>query len=227
VVNLNKKRGQLNVGEQDSKSILSAYGFTVPRCGLARTVDDAVSTAGAIGYPVVMKIVSPDIIHKSDVGGVKVGLKGPGEVADAFELMMSRIRERVPNARIQGVLVQEMIMEGRELIIGMTRDPQFGPMLMFGLGGIYVEVLKDVSFQLAPINAQQALKMIVGTKTYNLLRGVRGEKAVDMQLVAECIQRISQLSMDFPMISELDINPLKVSNELSRAVAVDARVRIV
>lgn len=226
VINLNKKRGQLNIGEQDSKSILSAYGFTVPKCGLSRSVDDAVSAASAIGYPIVMKIVSPDIIHKSDAGGVKVGLKGPGEVADAYELMTKRIKDHMPEAHIHGVLVQEMIMEGRELIIGMTRDPQFGPMLMFGLGGIYVEVLKDVSFQLAPIDAEQALRMIVGTKTYNLLKGVRGEKTVDMELVAECIQRISQLSMDFPMIQELDINPLKVSSELSMAVAVDARVRI-
>ncbi|MBT3181942.1 MAG: CoA-binding protein [Deltaproteobacteria bacterium] len=226
VINLNKKRKFTNIGEQDSKSILSAYGFTVPVCHLSRSVDDAVSAASAIGYPVVMKIVSPDIVHKSDAGGVKVGLKGPSEVADAFELMMTRIKARCPDARLHGVLVQEMVMEGREIIIGMTRDPQFGPMLMFGLGGIYVEVLKDVSFQLAPITAEAALQMIVGTKTYNLLKGVRGEKSADMHLVAECIQRISQLSMDFPTIQELDINPLKVSSELSRAVAVDARVRI-
>ncbi|MFA4873706.1 MAG: acetate--CoA ligase family protein [bacterium] len=226
VINLSRKRGQLNVGEQESKAILSAYGFTVPQAVLARSTDEAITAAGTIGYPVVMKIVSPDIVHKSDVGGVKVGLSGPTEVRDAYELMMSRIRVREPNARLHGVLMQEMVKEGREIIIGMTRDPQFGPMLMFGLGGVYVEVLRDVSFQLAPITDEEAYQMLVGTKTYKLLKGVRGEKSVDMQLVAECIQRISQLSMDFPAIEEMDINPLKVSSERARAVAVDARVKI-
>ncbi|HQC51014.1 MAG TPA: acetate--CoA ligase family protein, partial [bacterium] len=226
IINLNRKHQQYNVGEQDSKAVLSAYGFTVPQCSLARSAQDAVSAASAIGYPVVMKISSPDVIHKSDAGGVKVGLRGPSEVRDAFELMIKRVKEVVPDARIHGVLIQEMVSDGREIIIGMTRDPQFGPMLMFGLGGIYVEVLKDVSFQLAPLTSEAALQMILGTKTYNLLKGVRGEKSVDMQLVTECIQRISQLSMDFPDIQELDINPLKISSEFSRAVAVDARIRI-
>jgi acetyltransferase len=226
VIRLSQKRGQYNMGEQESKEVLAAYGFTVPQAKLARTADEAVSAASVIGYPIVMKIVSPDIVHKSDVGGVKVGLTGPSQVRDAYELMMMRIHEREPNARLQGVLIQEMITEGREIIVGMTRDPQFGPMLMFGLGGIYVEVLRDVSFQLAPITAEEALEMLVGTKTYKLLQGVRGEKSVDMQLVAECIQRISQLSMDFPQIEEMDINPLKISAEGASAVAVDARIRI-
>ncbi len=226
VINLCRKRGQMNVGEQESKSILAAYGFTVPQAVMARSADEAVSAAGTIGFPVVMKIVSPDIVHKSDVGGVKVGLAGPSDVSDAYELMMKRIREREPDARLHGVLIQEMVREGREIIIGMTRDPQFGPMLMFGLGGVYVEVLRDVSFQLAPITDEEAYQMLVGTRTYKLLKGVRGEKSVDMQLVAECIQRISQLSVDFPEIEEMDINPLKVSSERARAVAVDARVRI-
>lgn len=226
VLGLSRKRGQTDIGEQESKSILSAYGFAIPRHLSARTADEAVAAASTIGYPVVMKIISPDIIHKSDAGGVKVGLTGPAQVKDAFELMMMRIHEKEPGARLQGVLIQEMISEGREIIIGMTRDPQFGPMLMFGLGGIYVEVLRDVSFQLAPISADEALEMLVGTKTYKLLKGVRGEKSVDMQLVAECIQRISQLSMDFQHIMEMDINPLKVSAEKARAVAVDARIRV-
>lgn len=226
VIHLNYKRGILNIGEQDSKAILSAYGFTVPLDRLARTPDEAVVAAAEIGYPVVMKIVSPDIVHKSDVGGVRVGLSGPSQVRDAFELMMTRIRQRAPDARLQGVLIQEMATEGYEIIVGMTRDPQFGPMLMFGLGGIYVEVLRDVSFQLAPITSDDALEMLLGTKTYKLLQGVRGEKSVDTQLVAECVQRISQLSMDFPNIMEMDINPLKVSAARVNAVAVDARIRI-
>lgn len=226
VLGLCKKRGQLDIGEQESKAILSAYGFTTPRHQTAITADEAVAAASTIGYPVVMKIVSPDIIHKSDIGGVKVNLSGPAQIRDAYELMMMRIREKEPNAHLQGVLVQQMITEGREIIVGMTRDPQFGPMLMFGLGGVYVEVLRDVSFQLAPISANEALEMLVGTKTYKLLQGVRGEKSVDMQLVAECIQRISQLSTDFPQIVEMDINPLKISAETAQAVAVDARIRI-
>lgn len=226
VINLSRKRGQLNIPEQESKAMLAAYGFTVPQATLVLNAEDAVRAAGIIGYPVVMKIVSPDIIHKSDVGGVKLGLSGPTEVGDAYELMMARIRKSMPQARLQGVLVQEMVSDGWEIIIGMTRDPQFGPMLMFGLGGVYVEVLRDVSFQLAPISAEDAAEMLIGTKTYNLLKGVRGEESVDMQLVAECIQRISQLAMDFPMIEEMDINPLKVSSERARAVAVDARVRV-
>ncbi len=226
VIHLSRKRGQLNVPEQESKSVLSAYGFTVPQSALARNSEDAVSAASNLGYPVVMKIVSPDIVHKSDVGGVKVGLSGPSDVRDAYELMTSRIKDAHPEARIQGVLMQEMITEGREIIIGMTRDPQFGPMLMFGLGGVYVEVLRDVSFQLAPITDEEAMQMLMGTKTYKLLKGVRGEKSVDMQLVSECIRRISQLAVDFPAIEEMDINPLKVSSGRARAVAVDARIRI-
>ncbi len=226
VINLSRKRGQMNIPEQESKAIVQAYGFTIPQSSMARSAEDAITAAGNIGYPVVMKIVSPDIIHKSDVGGVKIGIAGPSEVRDAYELMTTRIKNSQPGARLQGVLVQEMIEEGREIIIGMTRDPQFGPMLMFGLGGVYVEVLRDVSFQLAPISDEEAMQMLMGTKTYRLLKGVRGEKSVDMQLVAECIQRISQLAMDFPMIEEMDINPLKVSSERARAVAVDARVRI-
>jgi len=226
VINLCRKRGQFNVGEQDSKAILAAYGFSVPKSVLSRSANEAESAAATIGFPVVMKIVSPDIVHKSDVGGVKVGLAGPSDVRDAYELMMTRIRQREPKARLQGVLVQEMVKGGREIIVGMTRDPQFGPMLMFGLGGVYVEVLRDVSFQLAPITRDEAYEMLVGTKTYKLLKGVRGEKSVDMDLVAECIRRISQLSMDFPEIEELDINPLNVSSDRASAVAVDARVRI-
>ena len=206
--------------------MLFRSGFTVPSDRLARSSDEAVSAASEIGYPVVMKIVSPDIIHKSDAGGVKVGLNGPSQVRDAYELMMMRIKQREPEARLQGVLIQEMVTEGWEIIVGMTRDPQFGPMLMFGLGGIYVEVLRDVSFQLAPITAEEALEMLVGTKTYKLLRGVRGEKSVDMSLVAECVQRISQLSMDFPQIQEMDINPLKISTAKAQATAVDARIRV-
>jgi len=226
VLNLNRKRGITNISEYDSKAILASYGFQVPRGKVVKSPEEAAEAASEIGFPVVMKIISPDIIHKSDVGGVRTNIRSYQEVIDTYELMMIRVRNRCANARLQGIFVQEMVEDGWEVILGMTRDPQFGPMLMFGLGGIYVEVLRDVSFQLAPISSDEAVEMLVGTKTYNLLRGVRGEKPVDIQLVAECVQRLSQLSVDFPVIQEMDINPLKVSAARSRAVAVDARIRI-
>ncbi|MBN1443741.1 MAG: acetate--CoA ligase family protein [Planctomycetes bacterium] len=216
--------GQTEVGEQAAKDILEAYGFIVPESILARNVDEARSAAERIGYPVVIKIASQDISHKSDVGGVRVGLENEEELIDGFELMMLRIQRKLPEARLDGVTVQEMKAGGREVIIGMTRDPQFGPLLVFGLGGIHVEVLKDVAFELAPITEEEACAMIERTKTFKLLRGVRGEKGVDTDTIAESLRRISQLSVDFPEILELDINPLKVTG--TEAIAVDGRIRL-
>jgi acetate---CoA ligase (ADP-forming) len=171
-----------------------------------------------------MKIASPDISHKSDVGGVRLNLRTPVEVLDAFELMMIRAKQKVPKATIEGATVQEMVGGGKEVIVGMSHDRQFGSLLMFGLGGIYVEVLKDISFELAPVTEEEATSLITSTKTYALLRGVRGEEATDVEAIAECIQRISQLVVDFPEIEELDINPLKVRQVGQAAVAIDARI---
>jgi|WetSurMetagenome_2_1015567.scaffolds.fasta_scaffold00008_121 acetate---CoA ligase (ADP-forming) len=217
-------RKMYEIGEFDAKAILKAYNFDVPRGILATTAGEAVRFAGEAGYPLAMKISSPDILHKSDVGGVRIGLASASAVEDAFELMMLRIKRRMPDAEIRGVLLEKMAMGGREVILGMKRDPQFGPMLMFGLGGIFVEVLKDVTFSLAPVTAEECLTMIQSVKTYKLLKGVRGEKPVDIDAIVLNLQRLSQLVMDFPEIEEIDINPLKAGQEGDGAVVVDARI---
>ena len=224
VIRRHRRMGLRLIGEQDAKDILQAYGILTPEGDVAHNEEEAARIANRIGYPVVMKIASPDISHKSDVGGVKVGLRNEEEVRDAFELMMLRVKRRAPEAKVEGATVQEMIPGGKEVIIGMSRDPQFGPLIMFGLGGIYVEVLKDVAFELAPLTEEEARDLITSTRTYALLRGVRGEEAADVNAIAECLQRIGQLVIDFPEIEELDINPLKVREVGQAAVAIDARI---
>jgi len=161
-----------------------------------------------------------------DVGGVKLGLNSEQEVKDAFDLMMYRIPKKRPEANILGVLVQEMCKSGKEVILGMNRDPHFGPLMMFGMGGIMVEVLKDVSFYLAPLTAEEAKQMLINTKTYQMLRGVRGEDGVDIDAIAEGLQRLSQLVTEFPQIQEMDINPYVVGPEGTTPIAVDARMSI-
>jgi len=222
------KSGQKEIPEYTARDIIESYGFRLPKSTLAKTAEEAKVAAGKAGYPVVMKIASPDILHKSDVGGVKVGLKNTAEVEAAFEEIMKRSKAAVPNANILGVLVQEMISGGKEVILGMSKDPQFGPMLMFGLGGIYVEVLKDVSFRIAPIIPREADEMINSIKSIALLKGARGEKPADIDSIKEGLLRLSQLVTDFPMIKELDINPLKVfpAEGKGGSVAIDARISI-
>jgi acetyltransferase len=166
------------------------------------------------------------VVHKSDLGGVQLNLATPGQVRDAFELMMMRIPKRAPQARIDGAYVEKMCARGTEVIIGMTRDPQFGPMMMFGLGGIFVEVMKDVTFYLAPITADEAMQMLMGTRSYALLKGARGKEAVDLAAIASGLQRISQLATDFPQIAELDINPFIVGELGSEPVVADARITL-
>ncbi len=212
------------MGEVEAKEILAAYDFFVPPGRLAATAEEAISISDHIGYPVAMKISSPDILHKSDIGGVKLNLSNADQVRDGFDLMMMRITKRAPGAQIDGVYVEQMARKGREIIIGMTRDPQFGPMLMFGLGGIFVEVMKDVTFHLAPITADEAMQMLLGTKSYALLKGARGEAAVDLTSIASGLQRISQLVTDFPQIAELDINPFMVGAVGTPPVVADARM---
>jgi acetate---CoA ligase (ADP-forming) len=212
------------IGEFDAKAVMKAYNFDVPRGILATTAGEAVRFANETGFPLAMKISSPDILHKSDVGGVRIGLSSASAVEDAFELMMLRIKRKMPDAEIRGVLLEKMAIGGKEVILGMKRDPQFGPMLMFGLGGIFVEVLKDVTFGLAPVTCEECHTMIESVKTYRLLKGVRGEKPVDIDAIVLNLQRLSQLVMDFPAIEEVDINPLKVGFEGDGAIVVDARI---
>jgi len=226
IIERHLRRGQREIGEMESKEILEAYGFVTPKGSLATTPDQAASIADQLGYPVVLKIWSPDILHKSDVDGVKLGLSSAQEVQDAFDLMMYRIPKQVPDAAILGVLVQQMCRQGQEVILGMNRDPRFGPLMMFGMGGIMVEVLRDVSFHLAPLTADEAGKMLTRTKTYQILRGVRGREGVDVDAIAEGLQRLSQLVTEFPEIQEMDINPYVVGPEGTAPIAVDARISV-
>jgi len=189
--------------------LLDAYGIKIPPYGIARTLKEAKEIADRVGYPVVLKVVSPDVVHKSDVGGVKLNV-GENELEKAFFEILSNVESRMPKARINGILVQKMVEGGKELIVGMKRDPQFGPLIMFGMGGVYVEVLRDVSFRIAPITRKEASEMIKEVKAYRILRGLRGEKPVDIDAIVDLLVRVSKLSVDHPELLEIDLNPVKV-----------------
>ncbi len=219
-----RSEGRVQIGDAESRDILTAYGIRIPKSNLCSTAEEAVAFADEIGYPVVMKIASPDILHKTDVGGVRVGIESPTDVRDAFDLMVYRAQKYQPNAQIWGCLVQEMLRGGKEVITGMNRDPQFGPLVMFGLGGIYVEVLKDVAFRIAPFGPKEARTLIQEIRSFGLLRGVRGEPPADLDAVVDVLLRLSQLVTDFPEIVEMDINPLMVFEEGRGVAAVDMRL---
>jgi acetate---CoA ligase (ADP-forming) len=215
------------LGEEESRGILEAYGFTFPRHAFAGTSDAAVAAYREMGCPsVVMKIVSPQVLHKTDVGGVRLGLRGADDVARAFMEITSSVRRLAPSAWIAGVSIQEMVTGGRELIVGMSRDPQFGPLLMFGLGGIYVEVLKDVSFRVAPVSRRDAEEMVREIRAWPLLAAYRGSEPADEGAIVEALIRVSRLSCDFPEIQELDINPLLVLPKGKGIRAIDCRMTI-
>ncbi len=224
IITRRQRTGRLQLGEVKAKDILKAYGFHVLQGHLTVTPEEAGEVARFIGFPVAMKIVSPNIVHKTDLGGVRLNLGSSQEVEDAFELMTLRIKKHAPEAIIEGIYVEKMAESGLEIILGMTRDPQFGPMLMFGLGGIFVEVMKDVTFYLAPITEDEAIQMLQSTRSYEMLKGKRGSKEVDIHAIAGALQRISQLTTDFPQIVELDINPLIVGEIGSEPVVADARM---
>jgi acetyltransferase len=226
IVERHLRQGIREIGEAESKEILEAYGFAAPKGSVSTTAEQAASIAEQLGYPVVLKIWSPDIVHKSDVGGVKMGLGNAQDVMDAFDLMMYRIPQKLPDVNILGVLVQETCGSGKEVILGMSRDPHFGPLMMFGMGGTMVEVLRDVSFYLAPLTEDEARQMLINTRTYKMLKGVRGEEGVDIDAIAEGLQRLSQLVTEFPQIKEMDINPYMVGPKGTTPVAVDARIAV-
>lgn len=222
-----KSKRRNYVHEIEAMQVLNTYGFQIPKFRLATTEDECVELAEKVGYPVVLKISSPDIVHKFDAGGVELNLKNGQEVRNAFRKIMHSVRlTQNESKNITGINIQEFIEGGKETILGMKRDPQFGPLLMFGLGGIYVEVFKDVSFRLAPIKELGARNMIESTKAYKLLSGVRGEKPSDIESIIECLQRLSQLVIDFPEIQEIDINPLLVFQQGNGCKAVDGRIVI-
>lgn len=218
--------GRVTIGDLESRAILEAYGLPMPDAKLARTADEAAEMAVEMGFPTVLKIASPDILHKTDVGGVKVGLENTSDVRDAFDLITYRAQRYVPDAKIWGCVVQKMAPDGLEVLIGMNRDPQFGPLVTFGLGGIFVEVLKDVSFRVAPFSREEAEHMIYEIRTRALLDGVRGKPEADKEVLIDAIMRIGQLVTDFPEITELDINPFIIYEKGQGGVAIDMRLVI-
>ena len=221
-----KEEGKANLTIEEVREVLSAYGFSLPRRAVTETSREAISAANSLGYPVVMKIVSPDILHKSDIGGVKVGINEKSEVARSFEDLISNAKRFMPEALILGVAIEEMIGPGKEVILGSSRDPSFGSLIMFGLGGIYVEVLRDISFRIAPLTFEDAESMIREVRSYSILKGVRGEEPSDLIAVREALLRLSQLVTDFPEILEMDINPLMVLPAGKGAVVIDSRLTI-
>ncbi len=224
IINWVRKDRRKVLLESEAKSIMSAYGVSVPRFYLAKSDIDAVSAADHIGYPVVLKIVSPDILHKTDVGGVKIGLESSEDVEDAYEEIMMNISKYAPRAKIYGVLVEKMAEKGVETIVGVSKDLQFGHMIMFGSGGVYAELFKDVSFALIPVSRNEALDLMGRTKIYNILRGYRGMKGSDVNSVIDILLRISQLIIDFPNIVEMDINPLVVYEAGRGSLALDVKI---
>jgi acetyltransferase len=218
--------GRRTLGEEDCRGILESYGFRFPRHILARTSVEAVAAFKELGGEVAMKIVSPGILHKTEVGGIRLHLRSPEDVAGAFLEITTSVRRMAPGAWIAGVSVQEMVTGGRELILGMSQDTQFGPLLMFGLGGIHVEVLRDVTFRVAPVSRQEAAEMVREIRAYPLLAGFRGEEPADEKAIVEAILCISRLSLDFPGILELDINPVMVLPKGRGIMAIDSRMSI-
>ena len=219
-----KKEKRPNLLEEEGQQVLKAYGLPLPTSALAKNESDAVKIANKIGYPVVMKIASPQIIHKSDAGGVKVNLTNDKEIKDAFKKIIKNAKKYNKEAEIKGVLIVEMVKGGKEMIIGSKLEPGFGPVIMLGMGGIYVEVLKDVTFKLAPVTSKEADDMISEIKNQKLLQGVRGEKPSDIVKLSECIQRLSQLVTDFKEIKELDMNPVLVMEKGKGCKILDVRI---
>jgi acetyltransferase len=224
---LDKVRGEgrVSLSEGEGKEILRAYGVTVPEEGLADTEDRAAALAARIGFPVVMKIESPDIAHKTDVGGVVVNIGSEEQVRREFNLLLSRVRSRTPRARIDGVSIGRMF-SGREVIVGMVRDDQFGPVITFGLGGIFVEILKDVSQRIVPLSDADVADLVRSIRAYPILTGARGKNPADIPALRDAIMRVAQVAQDFPEITEFEINPVIVGDEGQGVGAVDALVTI-
>ena len=216
--------GRVTIGDAEARTILEACGLAIPPSELAPDAERAVEIAARIGYPVVLKVASPDILHKTDVGGVRVGLENAADVRDAFDLITYRSQRYLPEARLWGCLVQKMVPPGLEVLIGMNRDPQFGPLVTFGLGGIYVETLRDVAFRLAPFSRLEAETMLGEIRSHALLDGVRGQPPVDKAALVEALLRIGQLVDEIPEIAELDINPYIVYEQGQGGVAIDMRL---
>ena len=223
-ISLIKAQKRRELLEFEAKNLISIWGIPTTRAELAHDVSEAVKLAREIKYPVVLKVASPDIIHKSDVRGVKIGLSSELDVKHAFEEIMANVRANKPNANVLGVTVQEYLPPAREVVIGMIHDKTFGPTVMFGLGGVWVDVMKDVNFRLAPLTREDALEMISEVKGYALLLGTRGSPPADIEALADIIQKVGQLAVEVPEIVEIDLNPVFVFDKDKGAIAVDARI---
>ena len=217
-----REDGRKVLFEHEAKTICAEYGITVNRFSLAKNENEAAELAEQIGFPAVLKVVSPEIVHKSEAGGVKINLKDTDEVRGAYNTIIENAKKYNSKANIVGVLVQEMAPQGIETIIGAVKDPQFGQTLMFGLGGIFVELLKDVTFRVAPITEQDAAEMIVGVKAFPLLNGYRGSPPADVKAIVTQLVCVSHLVMDYPEIRELDLNPVMAYPHGTKVV--DARI---
>ena len=216
------KEGRKFLLESEAKTVCRAYGIPVTDFEVAKNVAEAVEFADEIGYPVVLKIVSPDIIHKSDVGGVVVNLRNARDIRKAYKQISKNVRKHKAKAKIVGMLVQEMAPESTEVIVGATKDPQFGPTLMFGLGGVFVEILKDVTFRIAPVTEDEAREMITEVKAYPLLKGYRNMPSADIEAIVKILLNTSKLVMEHQEIKELDLNPIIVYEKGAKTV--DARI---
>jgi len=222
IIDKARSEGKTLLTEIESKQLLKQVGISVIDTKLAPARDEAISASRQFGFPVVLKIVSPDIVHKSDAGGVKLGLRTSKQVGKAYDDILSAVKQKHPQAVIQGVSVQKMARSGVEVIIGMTKDAQFGPVLMFGLGGILVEILKDVSFRIVPLTKRDAGEMVREIKGYPLLEGYRGQEPVDVSKLEELLLKVSDFVEQNPEVKEIDLNPIFAYSD--GAVAVDARV---
>jgi acyl-CoA synthetase (NDP forming) len=224
VVEEARSQGRTVLTEIESKQVLEQAGMPVAGAQLARDAKEAAKAAQSLGFPVVLKIVSPDVTHKSDVGGVKVGLQSAAEVQAAFSEIVASVKKHQPEARIEGVAVQKMAPQGIEVIVGMSKDPQFGPVLMFGLGGILVEVLRDVAFRIVPLEPRDARQMVREIKGYPVLQGVRGQDPADVEALEKLLLQLSEFVEAHPEIEELDLNPVFAYKD--GCLAVDARIVI-
>ena len=218
--------GRSYLPEEESVAILQAYGLPTLPSGLASTKQEAIGFAERIGFPLVMKIESDDIVHKFDVKGVVLDVRTSEAVGEGFDSIISNVKKARPDARIKGVYLQKMVVRGEEVILGVKRDTSFGAVIMFGLGGLFVEVFRDVSFRVAPVGPRSSSEMIREIRAYSILAGARGKKPRDIRSVEECIQRLSVLALDFPEIQELDINPLIVNDEGGGSFVADARIML-
>ena len=217
-----RKEGRSVLTEFESKRLLKQTEIPVVETKLAKTPKEAVSFSQKMGFPVALKIASPDVIHKSDSGGVKLSLNNAAEVKKAYDEILKKVRKQYPEAAVHGVSVQKMVRPGTEVIIGTTKDPQFGPVIMFGLGGVFVELLKDVSFRIIPVKRKDAQEMIQEIKGYPLLKGYRGKEPASIPALVGVILKISKFIEQNPQIKELDLNPIIAYRD--KAVAVDARI---